>query len=174
MPCGQQWGDIEECLAEQSIVWRPRSEPNKYFLSNDGRRVKLNVRRSGNPSCEGSFVLLFAGWFTGKSVCAEAAREPEVERSEREQPFVETTDDAAFLILPNNPKPLSSSITYTAWGGNERSTSPCSRGNTITLNRWVAIMPCISTVWLPCSSPHPSAYCCLLIRQSAPELDSAR
>lgn len=25
---------------------------------------------------------------------------PEVERSEREQPFVETTDDAAFLILP--------------------------------------------------------------------------
>lgn len=32
-------------------------------------------------------------------VCVEAAQEPEIERSEREQPFGETTDDAAFLIL---------------------------------------------------------------------------
>lgn len=79
-----------------------------------------------------------------------------------------------FNPLLTTPNPSVFSITSTAWGGNERSTSLCSRRNTITMNRWVAIMPCISSVRLARSTLHPSVCCCLFIRQSAPELDSAR
>lgn len=48
----------------------------------------------------------------------------------------------------DNPGPLHSSINLIAWRENERSTSPCSEQNTITVNRWVAIMPSISSVGL--------------------------